>query len=261
MTRPFKSRLRAQEQLAGCFVMAPSPSIVEMCGFAGFDFVVIDQEHGPAGTETLENMVRAAEASGTAALVRVPWGDRWLIQRALDAGAQGVVVPHVTSAEEARAIVRACHYPPLGYRGLASTARGGRHGNVALDQHLRNGAERVTVIVQIEDREALPHVMEIAAIEGVDSLFIGPADLSASLGQPGNFGHPDVAAAIDAIIADARAAGNAVVSCFVKDADDAAANWQRPGRDVRVLVLSTVSIFAAALRGLAARLVKPGESK
>ncbi len=260
MTRTFKSRLRASEPLVGCFVMAPSPTIVEMCGFSGFDFVIIDQEHGPTDTETLENMVRAAETSGAAALVRVPWGDRWLIQRALDAGAQGVVVPHVTSVDEARAIVKACHYPPHGYRGLASTARGGRHGNVTLPQHLQNGLDRVTVILQIEDREALPHVREIAAIEGVDSLFIGPADLSASLGQPGNVAHPDVAAAIDRIIADARSAGNAVISCFVKDADDAA-NWQTPARDVKVLVLSTVSIFTTALRSLAARLVKPGAPK
>jgi 4-hydroxy-2-oxoheptanedioate aldolase len=260
MTRTFKNRLRDSEQLVGCFVMAASPTIVEMCGYAGFDFVIIDQEHGPAGTEALENMIRAAEASGTVALVRVPWGERWLIQRALDSGAQGIVVPHVTSVAEAEEIVKACHYPPHGYRGLASTARAGRHGNIALPQHLQNGSDRTTVILQIEDREALPHVAAIAAVAGVDSLFIGPADLSASLGQPGNAAHPDVAAAIDQIITDTRAAGSAVVSCFIKDAADAA-NWQTPHRKVSMLCLSTVSIFTAALRGLASSLVKPGSSE
>ncbi|ULB09735.1 aldolase/citrate lyase family protein [Cereibacter azotoformans] len=259
MTRPFKQRLRAKEPLVGCFVMAASPTIAEMCGYAGFDFVILDQEHGPADAETLENQIRAAEASGIAALVRVPWGSRWLIQRALDAGAEGIVVPHVTTAAEAEEIVRFSHYPGRGVRGLATTARAGRHGNVSVADHLPQSLQRTCVILQIEDAEALSEVSAIAGVDGVDSIFIGPADLSASLGHPGQPGHPEVAAAIEGVIRDTEAVGGPVVSSFIRDAEDA--RFWRENRGVQVLCLSTVAIFTTALRGLAQALVVPQETR
>lgn len=249
--KTLKQRIRAGQPLTGCFVMAPSPTIVEMCGYAGFDFVVLDLEHGPSGTESLENQVRAAEASGAGSLVRVPWASRWQVQQALDAGADGIVVPHVTSAEYAREVVHWAHYPPHGARGLAGTARAGRHGNVATGDHLANSLQKTTVVLQIEDREALPHVAEIASVDGVDALFIGPSDLSASLGHPGNADAPEVASAIDGIIRDAQ--GRVTVLAFARDAQDGE-RW-RNGRGVPVLVLSTAYTFTQALRSLAADMV------
>lgn len=247
MSKTFKQRIGAGEALAGSFVMAASATVAEMCGYAGFDFVVLDQEHGPSGPETLEHQIRAAETSGAAALVRVPWSARWLIQQALDAGALGIVVPHVTTVEEAREIVRAAHYPPYGVRGLATTARAGLHGNVTTDEHLARGRDRTTVILQIEDREALENVRDIASVEGVDALFIGPADLSASLGHPGKPDHPDVVAAIDGIIADAK--GKTCIAAFARDAEDGAL-W-RQKRGVSVLVASTAFTFTRSLQELA----------
>lgn len=247
MSKTFKQRIGAGEALAGSFVMAASATVVEMCGYAGFDFVVLDQEHGPSGPETLEHQIRAAETCGTAALVRVPWSARWLIQQALDAGAQGIVAPHVTTAEEAREIVRVAQYPPQGARGLATTARAGLHGNLTTDEHLARGLDRTTVILQIEDREALKNVAEIASVEGVDALFIGPADLSASLGHPGNPDHPDVVAAIEGIIADAN--GKTRIAAFARDVEDGAL-WRRE-RGVPVLVASTTFTFTRSLKELA----------
>ena len=254
MRKNFKARIHDGEHLAGCFVMAPSPTMVEMCGFAGFDFVILDQEHGTSGTENLENQIRAAEASGTAAIVRVPWGERWLIQRALDAGAEGILVPHCMSAADAADIVRYCHYPPQGVRGLATTARAGKHGNVTTDEHLANSLERTVVIVQIEDREALPEAGAIARTEGIDSVFIGPADLSASLGRPGQPGHEDVAGAIEKVISDvAESGGQAKVSAFVRDPEDALL-W-RDSRRVPILCLSTAAVFTKVLRDYAQAMV------
>lgn len=252
MERSLKQRLQAGEPLAGCFVMLPSPGIVEMCGWAGFDFVILDQEHGAAGTESLENQIRAAEASGIAALVRIPEASTSMTQHALDAGAQGVLVPHVTSAEVARGIVAAAHYPPHGARGMATTSRAGRHGTVSVDDHLKRSHERTLVMLQIEDRSVLPEVGEIAGLDGVDALFIGPADLSVSLGHPGNPGHPDVAVEIDRIIETARRVGRAKVATFARNRDNAEA-W-RKDRGVEVLCFSTTAIFIDALKDLSGAL-------
>lgn len=253
MQQSLKQCLWAGERLVGCFVMLPSPAVVEMCGYAGFDFVILDQEHGGAGTETLENQLRAADASGIAALVRIPEASGSMAQHALDAGAEGLLVPHVTSAAVAREIVGAAHYPPHGMRGMATTSRAGRHGMVSVDQHLKRGLERNLVMLQIEDRAVLPEVEEIAGIEGVDALFIGPADLSVSLGHPGNPGHPEVVAEIDRIIETAKRVGRAKVATFARNRENADA-WRRD-RGVEILCLSTTAIFVDALKDLAGALI------
>lgn len=160
-----KTRMRNGEVQFGAFVMTPSPSIVEMFGYAGFDFVIIDREHGASSLETLENSLRAAEASGMEALVRIPSGSTWEILSALDAGASGIVVPHVRAAEQAAALVDLAHYPPYGTRGFATTARAGRHGFVTVEEHLKRARERTLVLAQIEDADALPNVRAIANVE------------------------------------------------------------------------------------------------
>ena len=243
--RTLKERLQAGEPLIGCFVMLPSPSVVEMVGYAGFDFAILDQEHGPAGREMLENQIRAAEASGAEAIVRVPFGTPDEVLHALDSGASGIIVPHVLTAEGALAVARAAHYPPAGRRGLATTARAGRHGMVKLPDHLDLAARRTLVIPQIEDREALDQVTAIASTPGVDALFIGPADLSMSLGHPGNPTHPDVVRAVQGICADSQRTP-AKRAMFARSV--AEARTLRSDYGIDVICLSTTSIFSAALR-------------
>lgn len=238
-----KERLLAGENLAGLFVMLPSPTVVEMCGYAGFDFVIVDQEHGPAGSDTLENQIRAADASGVEVIVRVSSGTFDNIQRALDSGAGGIVVPHVIDPAYAEQIVAASHYPPLGRRGIATTARAGRHGMVSVADHLQKASRRTLVIPQIEDRDALAHVGAIGGTQGVDALFIGPADLSMSLGHPGNAGHPDVQAAIDGICADAGKTGTRL-AMFARSAAEVR---QMRQRGIQMACFSSTSIFTAAL--------------
>lgn len=250
--RSLKARIQAGETLYGAFVMIPSPAVVEMFGYAGFDFVILDREHGATGLETLEHELRAAEASGLHALVRIPSRMPWEVLSVLDAGATGLVVPHVKTAEEAQAIVQAAHYPPFGKRGIATTARAGRHGLVSLKDHLRRAAENTIVMVQIEDAEALPHVQEILSTPGVDAVFIGPADLAMSLGHPGEFAHPEVASAIDRIIEAAKAAKGPVVASFAGD-KQAVVALRKKG--VRLICLSGTGVLSSRLRELAEELI------
>jgi 4-hydroxy-2-oxoheptanedioate aldolase len=242
-----RSRLRAGESAAGCFVMVPSPAIVEMVGYAGFDFVVLDREHGAATTEMIEHQIRAADAAGISAIVRVPTGAPFEILHALDAGASGILVPHVQTGEGAEAIARAVHYPPFGVRGMATTTRAGRHGMVDMAEHLRRAADETLLMLQIEDAPALDHVRDIAAVEGVGAIFIGPADLAVSLGHPGRTDHPEVVAAFDRIVEDVRAVGKVALSSFARSAEEAA---RLKARGIDMICLSTTSILANALKQL-----------
>jgi 4-hydroxy-2-oxoheptanedioate aldolase len=166
--------------------------------------VILDTEHGTA--DGLEHHLRAADAAGIPALVRVPNTDPGPILRALDAGAAGIVVAHVTGPDVAHAAVAAAHYPPRGRRGLALTTRAGHFGTVTIDDHLEHALEETVIIVQIEDAEAVDRATEILAVEAVDGVLIGATDLSVSLGHPGAAHHPDVVAASHTIAAAAHAA-------------------------------------------------------
>jgi len=242
--RPYlRTRIRNGETLLGAFVMISSPAVVEMLGYAGFDFAIIDSEHGASSLEAIENQIRAAEASGISPLVRTVGMTAGEILRVLDAGAEGIVVPHVKTRADASAIVAASHYPPRGIRGMATTARAGRHGMVSVAEHIANAAERTLVIPQIEDAEALPNVKAIADVDGVDALFIGPADLSMSLGHPGNPGHPDVVSAIDGVVRDIRSAGRRPM-IFTKSKEEVIS---MRSRGIDIAVYSTTSIIGAAI--------------
>ena len=205
MARAFAARLRRRERLRLLFVKLPCPAEVELAASTGFDGVILDTEHGTA--DGLEHHLRAADAAGIPALVRVPNADPAPILRALDAGAAGIVVAHVTGPEVARAAVAAAHYPPLGRRGLALTTRAGHHGMVTVDDHVERAAAETVVIVQIEDAEAVGRAPEILAVEAVDGVLIGANDLAVSLGHPGATHHPDVIAASNTIAAAAHQAG------------------------------------------------------
>ena len=205
-----RARVLAGETLFGLFLDLGSPFSAEICARAGYDWLVVDLEHG-AGTEAgLVGLLQSVEVGGSTAVVRPQSGERLRIGRALDFGAAGIVIPRLESAAEAREAVSFLRYPPAGFRGVALRTRGAGMGSVAHGEvHQIN--ERILGIVQIESVGALHEADEIAAIDGVDVLFVGPADLTHSLGVPGRFDDETYLAAlrtvVDACAAHGKAAG------------------------------------------------------
>jgi 4-hydroxy-2-oxoheptanedioate aldolase len=204
---PFKVRLQRGDRLHGFFIGHPSPQLVEMVGYAEFDFVIIDQEHSPTDKTTMEHMFRAADAVGVTPLVRVPASTPEAILPALDIGATGILVPHVTDAEKARRIVAEAYYSPLGKRGVSSLTRAAHHGLWKGGTWLKDANLRTTVIPMIEDAEAVGRVGEIASVPGIDAIFVGPSDLGSSLGHLGERQHPELLAAVASIAKQVKAVG------------------------------------------------------
>jgi len=207
--RSFRDRVLAGETLFGLFLDLGSPQSAEICASIGYDWCLVDLEHG-AGTETdLLGLFQAiAAAARSAPLIRPQSGERIRVGRALDMGALGVMVPRLESAAQAREAVSFLRYPPDGIRGVATRVRGAGLGVVGhADVHRLN--ERVVGIIQIESAGALREADEIGAIDGVDVLFVGPADLTHSLRIPGQFEHGDYLAALDRVAAACRAHGKA----------------------------------------------------
>lgn len=213
-----KQRLAAGEPVLGTWCVLPGAGAVNVLTAAGFDFVIIDMEHGPFGYSEVEDMVRAAESEGRNALVRVPCLDESAILRALETGAHGVVVPQISTADEARAAVSACKYHPEGTRGLSPYTRSG--GYTANDNHDLTSREnaRVLVTLLVEGVEGLANLDEIVAVPGVDAVYLGIYDLSQSVGRPGQVEHPDVLRAIADNVGRIRGAGVAA-GCLVQCTD------------------------------------------
>ncbi len=172
-----------------------SPLVAEICAGAGLDWVLIDMEHSPNGLESVLGQLQAVAAYPVTPVVRVPIGDVVTMKQVLDLGAQNVLVPMVSSADEARAVVEAVRYPPRGRRGVGSAlARSARWNRV--EGYLANADDHVSLFVQIETAEGVDAAADIAAVDGVDGVFVGPADLAASMGVLGQQTHPDVVAAV-----------------------------------------------------------------
>ena len=207
--RSFRDRTLAGETLFGLFLDLAAPASAELCAAAGYDWLLVDLEHG-AGTEAdLLGLLHAIEAGGSAVpLVRPQSGERIRIGRALDMGARGIMVPRLDSADQAREAVTFLRYPPDGIRGVATRVRGAGLGAVA-HADVKRLNERVVGIIQIESVGGLRDADAIAAIDGVDVLFVGPADLSHSLGIPGQFQHPDYVAALERVVSACRDQGKA----------------------------------------------------
>ncbi len=195
-----KRRLQAGGTVVGCFIPYPSPELAEICGHLGFDFVLIDAEHGRTTEESAYHMVLAAETAGTVPLVRVPFGHRQVILRYLDLGAAGVMVPQVNTPEEAAAVVEACRYHPSGRRGIAGVRAAGFGLLSPLSDYVRVANDETLVIVQIESLAAVERLEEYLAIPGIDVLFVGPNDLAQSMGYPGQPLHPEVQRVMDEIV-------------------------------------------------------------
>lgn len=178
----FRDRLLARERMLGTFLKLPTTQVIEILGPLGYDFVVIDQEHAPLDRGITDLMILAARASNIAPLVRVPEFNAASILSALDCGAMGIMVPHVNSVEKAQAVAQSCRYAG-GSRGFAGLTRAGRWGNISGVQHMTTQDRQVTCVVMIEDQDAIDQAGAIARVDGVDALFIGRGDLTASFGD------------------------------------------------------------------------------
>ena len=220
-----KEKLRAGEPVFGVSVMIPSPQIVEMIGAAGFDWVLLDCEHGTLTLESVELMAMAAEACGITAIARPTTKSAEHILQVLDRGVMGVQVPHVNSAADAREVIAAVKYHPLGKRGLAAGTRAAAydaHGTLA--EYVQAANEATLIAVQLEEQAAIDNIDELLAVDGIDVFFIGPSDLSQSMGHPGNPKAPVVAQAIDSsfrkMVAAGRTPGTPAVAENVREVID-----------------------------------------
>lgn len=204
-----RARIRAGETLIGVFADLASPLAAELCGIAGYDWIVLDLEHGESTEADLLALLYAVETTPMTALVRAQSAERLRIGRALDLGAAGVMLPQLQSLDEVRAAVAWLRYPPVGQRGIALRTRGADLGAIAHADVARVVNERVTGIVQIESRGALAAADDIAGLDEVDVLFVGPADLTHALGVPGRFDEPVYRDALRSVVAAADAHGKA----------------------------------------------------
>ena len=204
-----KVRLKNGEALNGCWLNLGSSLTAEIVGQAGFDWVLIDLEHGSGNEKDALLQLQALQASSTGAIIRVESNDKRRIQRALDMGAEGIMCPQIETPADAEKVIDGLYYAPDGKRGVAKMVRATSFGK-NFDSYRTKSKENILGVIQIETTEALNHLDEIAALEGVDVLFVGPSDLSMSLGIFGQLDHPKYISALKAIIAAANKAGKAV---------------------------------------------------
>jgi 2-dehydro-3-deoxyglucarate aldolase len=214
---PFRRDLQGRRQLIGCWASLGSAITTEVLGVAGFDWLLLDCEHAPNDVLSLVPQLMALKDSVSAAVVRPPSNDPITIKRMLDIGCHNFLIPMVDSANQARAAVAATRYPPQGIRGVSVSQRSNRYGAVANYFHQIN--DQIAVVVQIESCAGVAAASEIAAVNGVDALFVGPSDLAAAYGRLGNPNHPDVQAAIAEVQAAGIAAGKTIGILAPAEAD------------------------------------------
>jgi 4-hydroxy-2-oxoheptanedioate aldolase len=254
---PFKQALREQRAQIGLWLGLGGSTATEICAGAGFDWLLIDGEHAPLGVADVQAQAQViAGYPATHAIARVPVADPVLIKQYLDTGVQTLLVPMVNSAEQAALCVSACRYPQDdglgGMRGMAG-ARASRWGRIA--DYATAANEQVCLLVQVETREALANLDAIANTPGVDGVFIGPADLSASMGHVGNPDHPVVQAAIDNAIVRTRQAGKALGILCTDEAQarrylELGALFVAVGLDTQILARQTSALAQRVKTGL-----------
>lgn len=236
-----KHRLQDGEALVGAFVNVPHPELVEILGLVGMDFVIVDGEHTGLTAESAEELIRAAELNGVTPIARVGHNHPQEIQKFLESGAQGVLIPLVNTGEDAQRVVDAVKYPPIGKRGLAPTrtSQWGL-GEGGITQHVEDANRETFVGVQIETHEAVDHFDAIAATDHVDMIFFGPSDLSTALGLPGQTSHPDVLRMIERLAQHTREADKAVGT--IAQNGEAARRWRENG--IQWLCTGASNLFA-----------------
>jgi len=249
----FKRALAAEQSQIGLWCSLSSHYSIEVVAGAGFDWLLLDTEHSPNDLESLLTQLQAAAAYPSTPVVRVPWNDTVTIKRVLDIGAQTLLIPYVQNPDEARAAVAAMRYPPAGVRGVAGSTRATRFGRVR--EYAKHAHEELCLLVQLETRDALAHVEAIAAIDGVDGIFIGPADLHASMGYTGEVANPDVLPLIEDALRRIRRSGKAP-GILVGDAQ-LAQRWIDAG-SLFTAVGVDVGILARGADQLAARFDRNG---
>ena len=201
----FKHAIRAGKQQVGLWVSLANAYSAEIVAGSGFDWLLLDGEHSPNDPTTLVSQLQAVQPYPVSAIVRPAWNDKVLIKRYLDIGTQGFLIPYVGNEREAAEAVAAIRYPPRGIRGVAGTTRASRYGRVA--DYAKRAEEELCLLVQVETREGLDNLDAIAKVDGVDGVFIGPADLAAGLGHLGEQQHPQVQSAIQDAIKRIRSHG------------------------------------------------------
>ena len=247
-----KQRLAAGGTVVGCFVRYPIGTLAEFMALGGWDFLVFDAEHGALQPRDLEDLSRACELHGVTPMVRVTANEPATILRFLDAGAHGLHIPWVDSADAAEAAVQAVKYQPRGSRGLAATRSAvfGTQGPII--DYVRQSNAETLVVVQVESGEGVDNVEDLVAIDGVDVVFIGPTDLAQSLGHVGDPSHPEVQAAMGRITEVVTAGGKAL-GIFVADSADAVA-WRKRGArylttGLELLLSSSMQDYLSTVRG------------
>jgi len=243
----FKHAIAAGKQQIGLWSSLSSNYTVEVIAGAGFDWILLDTEHSPNDLESVLSQLQACAPYESHPIVRVAWNDAVLIKRYLDAGAQSLLIPFVQNADEARAAVAATRYPPQGIRGVAGATRATRFGRI--QGYAKRAHEELCVLLQVETKEALDNIEAICAVDGVDGVFIGPADLHASLGYTGETGNPAVVPMIEDAIRRIRKAGRAAGVLTSAEAEvrrymAAGCNFTAVGADVGVLARGAEALLA-----------------
>lgn len=244
----FKRGLESGRLQIGLWVQLGSPLAVEIVSTAGFDWMVIDTEHAPNDLTTVLPQLQAVPSGAAHPIVRMPWNDMVAIKRYLDIGVQTLLIPQVETAEQARQAVSYSRYPPKGVRGYASGTRANGFGRVT--DYAQAYEHEMCVIVQIETRPGVQNLEEIAAVDGIDALFIGPGDLAAALGHVGNLKHPDNIAAVEDVIARSRACGKPIGiltpdEAFAKRCIELGCSFVAVGSDIGLLARGSERLAAA----------------
>jgi 4-hydroxy-2-oxoheptanedioate aldolase len=242
----FKQALREKRAQIGLWATLSSNYVTEVLAGAGFDWILIDTEHSPADLENVLGQLQAVSAYPSHPIVRVPWNDMVTIKRYLDLGVQTLLIPQVTTAEEARNAVAYARYPQGGMRGVAGATRATRFGRI--QNYFTNAAEEICILLQVESGEALQNIDAIAAVDGVDGVFVGPADLHASLGYLGERANPDILLKIDdavkQIVRTGKAAGILVDADLGRRYLDLGATFVAVGSDVGLLARASDGLAA-----------------
>lgn len=237
----FKAKLAEPEAQIGLWVGLADANAAEIAALAGFDWLLIDGEHGPNDLRTILAQLQAVNGYDVSPIVRPPHGDASTIKQLLDIGAQTLLIPMVNTAEQAEQLVAAARYPPRGIRGVGG-ARGARWGQI--EGYWDAADDEVCLILQIESIEALDNLEAIAAVDGVDALFVGPSDLGAALGHLGNVGHPEVVGAVSEALARIRSAGKAAGVLALQP--DVARDYLRAGASFVAVGVDTLLLSRAA---------------
>ncbi len=263
MQSPFTAMLKRTDLAAGypvgTFAMGASPLLAEALGHVGFDWAVVDMEHSPLDMAELVHMLQAVAGTPLLPITRVPWNDPVMVKRVLDAGAQTLMVPFVQNVDEARAAAAACRYAPHGRRGMAAMSRASRFGTAK--DHFKAANHDIAVLVQIETPEAMACIDQIAAVDGIASIFMGPGDLSGAMGYPGEPMHSEVLALMRDGVKRCHAAGKPVGT--VGGSPEAVATYRAAGFDY-IGCSSDLGLFmrqcAAVLSTIRAQQIQVDES-